>query len=329
MADAPAPSSQNMDGFWLIAILSLVFFAWVSQGGPKQFEAEKNATSTWRRVTTNTSSRTSNTSSRTSNTKGDATSTKNSPYAGKVKISSKGSAASAIQVNLEYITLQNTTRDEYIAISGWKLVNGRDSRYFSTSSSTQLVYYKPDSVTIPYGTRYLTGKANNVLAPIVLGPKERAHIVTGKMPNQTPYAISSSFKLNRCVGYIEGLSLYKFTPAVSLQCPAPSKETDINALEQSCYDYIRRLSRCHTPEFKVVKGIDYVDSTTGLSEYCKRYVREHFSYSGCLARHTSDEDFLSPIWYVYLNYSHQLWDVNRDRILLYDAQGRLVDELKY
>lgn len=329
MADAPSPSSQNMDGFWLIAILSLVFFAWVSQGGPKQFEAGKQATSTWRRAVINTSSRTINTPSRTGSTKGDTTGTKNSPYAGKVRIASKGSAASAIQVNQEYITLQNTTRDEHIAISGWKLVNGRDSRYYSTSSSTQLIYYKPDSVAIPYGTRYLTGQTKNILAPIVLAPKDRAYIITGKMPNQSPYAIPSSFKLNICVGYVEALSLYKFTPAVSLRCPAPSKETDINTLEQSCYDYVRRLSRCHTPEFKVVKGVDYVDTTTGLSEYCKRYVKERFSYNGCLARHTSDKDFLSPIWYVYLNYSHQLWNVNRDRILLYDAQGKLVDELKY
>ncbi len=329
MADAPPPSPQNMDGFWLIAILSLVFFVWVSQGGPTQFEAGKNATSTWRRATTNTSSRTTKTPSNTSSTKGSTTSIKNSPYAGKVRITSKGSAASAIQVNQEYITLQNTTRDEYIAISGWKLVNGRDSRYYSTSSSTQLIYYKPDSVVIPSGTRYLTGKTKNTLSLIVLAPKDRAHIVTGKMPNQSPYAIPSSFKLNKCVGYIEALSLYKFTPAVSLQCPAPSKETDINNLEQSCYDYVRRLSRCHTPEFRVVEGIDYVDSTTGLSEYCKRYVRERFSYDGCLTRYASDEDFLSPIWYVYLNYSHQLWDVNRDRILLYDAQGKLIDELKY
>lgn len=327
MADAPAPSSQNMDGFWLIAILSLVFFSWVSQGGPKQFETGTKATSTWRRVTTTTPSHT--TTSNTSKTQEGATNVKNSPYAGKVKISSRGSAASAIQVNQEYITLQNTTRSEYIAISGWRVVNGRDSRYYSTSSSTKLIYYKPDSVLIPYGTRYLTGQTKNVLAPIVLAPKDRAHIVTGKMPNQSPYAIPSSFKLNKCVGYMEALSLYKFTPVVSLQCPSPSKETDINNLEQSCYDYVRRLSRCHTPEFKVVDGIDYVDSTTGLSEYCKRYVKERFSYSGCLSRHASDEDFLGTIWYVYLNYSHQLWNTNRDRILLYDAQGKLVDELRY
>ena len=334
MADVPAPTPQNTDGIWIILIVSFIFFAWVSNGGPSKFEERQGATrladggtsvirSTSERETT---ARTSPSSPVTQTSSSDLA---RSPYAGKVVISSKGSAASAIQVNQENITIRNNTRSESISITGWTVKNGRENRLFPTSSSTLQVRYQSDRVAIPTGARILTGTQANFLTPVVLGPREQAYLVTGKMPNQSPYAVPVSFKLNKCIGYLEALPPYNFSPRASANCPAPSKEPELASLEQSCYNYVRRLSVCHTPVFEVRDGIDYVDKTTGLSGYCKSYVKKRFSYSGCLAQHVADNDFTGTSWYIYLNYPQQLWDVNREHISLYDAQGRLVDELSY
>ncbi len=329
MADAPAPTPQNTDGIWIILILSFIFFVWVSNGGPAKFETGRNATSTIHRASERSAPAPTHTASPPAGPEVNGSNQTVSPYAGKVVILSKGTAASAIQVNQEYITVRNNTRNESVAITGWTLENGRENRLFPTSSSTRQLQYQADRVSIPTGTRVLTGAQANFLAPIVLGPREQAYLITGKMPNQSPYAIPVSFKLNRCVGYLEALPLYNFSPRASSRCPAPSKEPELASLEQSCYNYVRKLSSCHTPVFEVRNGIDYVDSTTGLSEYCKSYVKKRFSYRGCLAQHVADSDFVDSSWYVYLNFPRQLWDVNREYIALYDALGRLVDELTY
>lgn len=331
MADAPAPSSQNMDGFWLIAILSLIFFSWVSQGGPQQFEAGRQATSTWRRAATGTSSRISNTSSRTSNTKGDATSTKNSPYAGKVKISSKGNAMNERWADHEYIAIQNISKESVI-ISGWYLQNGRDQRGFINNFNL-LTPGTPDTIVIPTGVRTLLSTTAHRFESIVLAPREKAIITSGEITKKASF-LGPSFMVNECSGYINEYPGYSLQPKISNKCPRPSTESGLDLLEDTCHTFVKRLRSCHTPVYreemqKSGELRQYLDNSYGLSRICREYVQNRFNYQQCVLTHMQDADFYQGEWRIYLNRRVQMWDSGRERITLYDAQGRLVDELKY
>ncbi len=331
MADAPSPSPQNMDGFWLIAILSIVFFAWVSQGGPKQFEAEKNATSTWRKVTTNTSSHTTNTASNTNTKKVSDTSIKDSPYAGKVKISSKGNAVSERWADNEYIIIQNVSK-ESVTISAWYLKNGRDQRGFANNFNL-LTLGVSDNVVIPTGVRTLWSATAHRQEPIVLAPREKAIITSGKITKKASF-LGLSFRVNKCSGYINEYPGYSLQPKISNQCPRPNTEAGLDLLEDSCYTFVKKLRSCHTPVYreemqKSGELRQYLDGTYGLSRVCREYVQNHFNYQQCVLTHVQDADFYQGEWRIYLNRDAQMWDSGRERIALYDAQGKLVDELKY
>ena len=243
-----------------------------------------------------------------------------SVFSGQVKIRA-GSARSETQSNREYIELF-ATRDLLapLNITGWQLVNNPARRR------------RADVVLLPSAVKlFLRGTANQVPAPVLLTPDGRATIITGGPPASNHWPARVSFSVNKCVGYLaEGVAGFRLAPALPRACPAPRDEPNVDRLTNECYDYVRRLSVCHAPEFERRSDGAYLDDRPNtLPSACRAYLEDHFSYERCVAWHGADADFYTKDWRLYLNRSWELWAKDREVISLYDAQGRLVDELSY
>jgi len=305
-------SEATRDLVWVIGIFIAVGVLWILTGGPSRQTTEDKP---FLELPVSTSSPTSYYSS-APNYYQPSGSTGTINQAKKVRLSS-GSAFYSIYPNQEYVEIAaDYNNPKPIDISGWILTNKpAPERRFKR-------------VAIPLGSRLLSGFANQIPKdPIMLRPGERAIIMTGKMPASIPYAVSS-FLVNNCSGYLEDLPNYQFTPSLWSNCPAPEKEVDINFLDENCYQYIRGLGSCHTPDVTTDQdGNEFIDGRSNLSTACRSFVKAQFSYSRCLERHQNDPDFYGKEWRVYLNQTDELWYQNRDAVMLYDSQGVLVDQI--
>ena len=141
--------------------------------------------------------------------------------------------------------------------------------------------------------------------------------------------------MNKCSGYIENLENYDFTPSLDTSCPSPQSESGVESLDDICYKFVQRMGACHTPEFKdvVYKNKEpltgFVDDVGNLSSQCKAFLKKNYSYESCVTNHLSDENFFGKEWRVFLHNSNELWSRDRERITLYDKEGKMVDELSY
>jgi hypothetical protein len=229
---------------------------------------------------------------------------------------SQGNARYEYRPAQEYITIYYSAgRDAApLNISGWRLVNLRGT-----------------SVTIPSGAGlFQAGAANQALTPILLSPGGEAVITSGKVPERNPYPINTSFRLNRCSGYLEDLPHYNFTPRLSSDCPDPGEEPEVVNLPNQCYDFVRSLAACHDPEFERRSDGRYVDDRPDeLTLQCRQFVEERFNYQTCVERYRNTPEFYEDEWRVFLGSSWELWAERREHIQLYDQFGRLVDEITY
>ncbi len=256
-----------------------------------------------------------------------------SPFFEQVKIST-GNARSAYQPSLEYITLKvsNSRNQQPINITGWTLQNGAGSRRYQLGNS--VILGNSSRIPIPQGSKLFIPNVANTLGPVILNKGERAHIVTGNMAPSTRYPINS-FQVNKCSGYLEKPKEVKFSPSISLSCPSPTSYPQVEFLEKSCYDFVRKIPRCHTPEFKDVRRPDGgyevggVDGVFGLTNQCKAFIQTTFNYNSCVANHINDEDFYKGEWRIFLGQPWELWAKERETITLYDREGKIVHQIKY
>jgi len=245
-----------------------------------------------------------------------------SPWFGQIKIRA-GNARSEESSNREYIELVADRKLlAPVNITGWQLVNNPARRA------------RADVVLIPAAAKvFSSAAAAATLAPIVLAAGEKAMITTGSPPNSSRWPARASFQVNRCVGYLteQAINFRLASTLLPRACPAPREELGAIRLNSDCYDYVRRLSSCHKPEFKRKSdGHIYLDDRINkLSSACRAYLEDHFSYDRCLAWHQTDPDFYVGEWRVFLNHTWELWAKDREVISIYDAQGRLVDESSY
>ncbi|MEK7585547.1 MAG: hypothetical protein AAB455_03495 [Patescibacteria group bacterium] len=218
-----------------------------------------------------------------------------------------GNARSESTPNREYITITARSNNKSpVNITGWRLFNSV-ARHGRISIVT-------------LGT------------PISLAPGGVVTINTGYPPASNQWTAGSAFQLNKCSGYLaEDFADFRMTPSLPRQCPKPVSELGVIDLPEECYDYVKRISSCHTPEFKRDgDGYETIDGRrTTLSSQCRTFLANHYSYNACLAWHRLDEDFLTKNWRIFLNQTWELWAKDREVISLYDAAGKLVDEVKY
>lgn len=241
-----------------------------------------------------------------------------SPYAGRVSLSS-GNASSAYQPNEEYLTIRNGSGSP-VVITGWTVTNGKATRPIENQSHNY-AYSLADSATIGQGTEFLSPDGRFSVDDITLRPGDTAILTTGGPFVSFSFPISTSFRENICLGYFD--RDYPWSPQLRLDCPLPSQDRDIGTVTQECYDYLRYTNRCEDPER------DDKDNFDELRSPCKEYIRTRFTYDGCVATNREKSDFSSRQWRVFLGKKFELWRSSNETITLYDAQGRIVDQVKY
>lgn len=147
---------------------------------------------------------------------------------------------------------------------------------------------------------------------IALNYGERAVVATAISP------IGKNFKINKCSGYLaQGKS---FSPAISFSCPRISDLNLPRSLNNRCIDYIESLNSCAVPT---------INADTGINNDCAEFVSQHASYTGCLADHKNDSDFIQPEWRIYLGKNAEMWGQKHENIQLFDQSGNLIKETSY
>lgn len=315
--------STDITGIVILVIIFIILVA--SPKNPSSRGDSSNSTWNWVSGTTLTSAgggpRTGGQVSGTSITSSDYTPT--------ISVSS-GNASYSYQSFEEYITIDNQGRAP-INITGWQLKNGKDERGYYQGGSLQR--FSADIALIPQGTLLLSPTGNSLMQDIVLNGGDRAIVTTGSVGVNTPYRITS-FKENKCTGYIEALSDYAFTPPLAQNCPRPALDKGVQNLDTQCRDFINTLSSCRTPEFNV-KTPDGLGSCTTcvngkiLSSSCTAFIKEHYSYQGCVANHSGDANFSGGTWRIFLGRGWEMWTKDYETIELFDRLGQLVNFQNY
>ena len=240
-----------------------------------------------------------------------------------------GNASYAYQPYEEYITIDNRER-EPVDITNWQLKNAKDKRAYDLGGS--LKYFPADTAKIGRAAPFVSPMGTNIFQNVILQDGETAVITTGLIGSQLPYKIVS-FKENICSGFLEDLPEYTFTPPLARNCPRPTDEPGVSALDTECRKFIERMTPCRTPEFNTrdrEEDICYncVDGKL-LSSSCVAFIKSHFNYGSCIANHASNPNFSGRIWRIFLGKGWEMWAEDYETIELFDQLGRLVDSRSY
>lgn len=241
-----------------------------------------------------------------------------------------GNAAYTYQPYEEYITIENWG-DTPLDITGWQLKNGLDKRSYDRGGTLQR--FSASIAVIPQAAKLLSPRGESMLQNVILGRGETAVVTTGSVGVRTPYKVVS-FKENACTGYIESHEDYAFNPPLTQNCPRPSLEPGLADMDSECRTFVEQLSSCRTPEFDRLdrEGEPCSNCVNGerLSSSCTKFIKEHFSYQGCVAYHSGDPDFHSgDTWRIFLGRSWEMWADKYETIELFDRFGQLVDFENY
>jgi hypothetical protein len=240
-----------------------------------------------------------------------------------------GNASYSYQPYEEYITIENRG-DSPVNITGWQLRNGKDKRQYYLGGSLQR--FSADLAAIPQALRYLPTSGSGAYQNVVLERGERAIVTTGLPGIRSPYPVTS-FKENICSGYLENMPEYAFVPPLTNNCPRPALEPGVEALDSQCRDFISTLSSCQIPRFdkKDQSGEPCDNCVNGrkISSPCVSFIKEHFTYRGCLAYHGGDANFSGRTWRVFLGRGWEMWAEDYESIELFNTAGQLVDFQNY
>jgi hypothetical protein len=253
-------------------------------------------------------------------------------YAGLIHLYRGNAGTNQSNLNQEYVELDaDYNLKDDIDITGWKLMNGRGNKNFDISG--RLVQGTSQTLSIPQGATLFNGSAPSALGDIWLGPGERAYLVTGNFPFTSPFPVNTSFKTNKCVGYMENYLNWSFYPYLSSNCPQPSAEAGVSALDDKCNQFVRGFGSCHVPTYT---DYDPYTSQTNLVDHqsitsvCHNYITTHFGYDQCLKYHSGDADFAGKEWRIFLGYRGiGFWQTDRETMYLLDKQGKIVDTVTY
>lgn len=200
----------------------------------------------------------------------------------------------------EYITISVSNTKSPINVTGWVIKSANSG----------------ETVKIPKGTYlFFTGTVNSE-EDIYLNSGETMYLITGISPN------GSSFKVNKCSGYLT--QFQTFYPYLYTYCPAPKNE-DLSSIPKivkndACLDYIDYFPSCR---------IQTENLPANWSYECTNFIYNKINYPSCVNSHKNDTDFYGKEWRVYLKRSEKIWKDRREKIVLYDNTGKIVDTLEY
>ncbi len=215
--------------------------------------------------------------------------TPGSPYKGKIVISSVSGTSETPE--FESLVVENRSQNEKISITGFIVENSRGERFI-----------------IPQGNE-LPGSSGVARDTITLKSGDRATITAGKQTGE------SNFRLNLCVGYLDEAD--QFTPSLSHQCPSTETRRLTNLSDQ-CLRIIDSTPSCRQARFE-----GFIDSD------CSAYLSEHLNYAGCVRDYRSRPDFYSGEWLIWMQRDNEFFRNVREKVILRDVQGRVVDEYSY
>jgi hypothetical protein len=158
-------------------------------------------------------------------------------------------------------------------------------------------------------------------SPITLSDNSRVIVSPGSSP------VGTSFRINKCTGFFE--EDHNFVPTLPNQCPyvsddapAPSKTID-----DECLDYIGSLPRCTT-----FRDRDFPKDEDGVNEIgnaCRTFLLTKVNYPTCVANHVTDTDFYKKEWRVYTGQRGIYTREQREKLVLLDNLGKVVDYYSY
>ncbi len=204
--------SAVSDTLIFLAVIVLLWFAWLATGGPERFN-EKERGAFFEQSSDTDSDPSLHISPWDPNAH---------PYAGFIDITPNGVYSDS--PNAEYITLSlGWNAPEDLNLTGWTLINEAGNQItigFGTKTPHQGVVNAPEDIIIPLG-----GKAI---------------ITTGRSP------IGISFGVNICSGYIG--TLQTFTPHLATSCPTALEMARAQGVEidEPCETLLRRVPTCTT-----------------------------------------------------------------------------------
>ncbi len=317
------------DTVFIAAIVILLILSWIHLGATRSTRGVSNL-SPFSVATPSSSSRSTQPYNSGSNSTLDGT---KSPWYGLVTID-LGSAPSEYEPYQEYIILHASgDLQKSINVSGWQLSNAKGAKVYQVGSN--VTRFQSDVATIPLAVPlYIPGKGS-IASPVILAPNGQVIVISGS--NTTAGGVLPSFRENKCTAYLthdkkNPVTIY---PSVYSYCPAPYKEAGVSGLDNACNTFVSNLNSCSTPDF--VNSVrtngylepGYVDTVGGLSQSCKTYIQNHYSYNGCVASHSGDSDFYGSTWHVYLGRKWEMWATERETVTLLDADGKIVNTYSY
>ncbi len=190
----------------------------------------------------------------------------------------------------ESITLQNRTSGENISITGF-IIESDKARF-----------------VIPQGYR-LPGFEALAQDPVLLRPNERAIITVGQQKG------AFDFRENLCTGYFQ--ETRQFTPSLSHRCPRPDTQ-NLLRFSDACLQVISSAPTCRQADFSKI-----------FESECSLWVNAHLNYAGCVNDYRSREDFFSDQWLLWMQRKEEFFRNVHDKIMLWDREGRRVDEYTY
>lgn len=199
----------------------------------------------------------------------------------------------AVTANADTVVLAENigSNDAAVNITGWKLVSNKDSYLIQRAAKT-----------------YRTAGAQ--LANVTLANGQSAYVYGAAS------AVGANFMGNSCMGYLS--SQYSFVPKLAGSCTRPAKN-EIATFSGACQDYILSLKSCQA-------GNPNDGRIPSDDSACRSFVA-NLNYDGCVRTRQADEKFYTNAWNLWAG--KRFLDPLHDRVLLLDANGKLVDWYVY
>lgn len=219
-----------------------------------------------------------------------------SPYYRKVRITSVYPSYSSRSPRI-FSLRANLSGNDSVKVSGWFLKNNKNNKVIIPQA---IHLYNPFS--------FLGNQSD-----IVLSANHTVNVYFSKSP------FGNNLRLNKCTGYLN--NTYEAKPSFPNNCPSV-RRSEIVSFPGECQSFILSLRRCEEPT-----GNELNLFTLPNNLACHDFLGE-INYRGCYNNYSSDADFLSREWRVWLNRGFNL-DSLHDRVLLFDEKGLLVSEYVY
>lgn len=134
--------------------------------------------------------------------------------------------------------------------------------------------------------------------------------------------IGKNLRLNKCTGYLQ--RSHNFNPAIPQNCPSSYNRQDIVHFSGFCQNYILSLGACQLPDTRIYNLLP----PTNEGNDCRNFLNT-ITVKSCYDKYSTDRDFLSNAWLVWINQTSPVLDPYHDQLNLFDKNGLLVDQYTY